>query len=536
MSTISPELGESAPNRLPVAPEESLPDWLKLTRPSVYLVVVIGLTYWYLACLPLWHSDVWLQLKYGEWIWANRQLPETEVFMPLAEGVPYTDSTWLSQLLFYGAHSAAGLDGIRLLYSVTLTAIHTSLLLAAFRTTGRMWLALLVPATMLPLLWPNCMVPRPQLFGALLFVWLVQIACNNWQRRNWFLIPLIFLCWVNLHGSFLIGLAVLGCCVVGRAIDAWRTSGKVASVLNDPDTRRWLLVSELSIVACLANPYGLELFRSLFALIRNQNLRDILEWQPLSIRSMDGIGFVGSIVVLFCVFRLSRRAITATETLLLVGFGIACMQYTRSTLWWGLLTPYVLSPHVAESVDRYRPRKLYSGGRSLRNTVLAAAIGWILFAYSPPGLAMIHHRPRKLESQVSRFTPIATADFLREHPPSGPIFHPLEWGDWLAWYGPEHLECMLTSHIALVPEEIWRAYQRITETKSGWELTLDGLGIRTLVIDKVRQGSLLSAVRESASWRVVHEDRLGVVAHLVDGHGPSGDESNEEHEATSSSK
>jgi len=128
---------------------------------------------------------------------------------------------------------------------------------------------------------------------------------------------------------------------------------------------------------------------------------------------------------------------------------------------------------------------------------------------------VLHNRPRKLDSVVSRFTPIETAQYLREHPPQGQIFNPFEWGDWLAFAGPEHLSCMVTSHVHLIPNEIWSAYQRIVETRSGWEVTIDGLGIRTLVIDKERQRGLLAALRSSTNWRVVHEDKLGVVVEAV---------------------
>ena len=517
MSTaVSPER-ELRESPAYTAPADSLPAWLKLTRQHVLFAILFAALYWYLAWLPLWHSDLWLHVKIGEWIWTHGRLPTADVFLPLSEGVRYIDDAWLSQLIFYGVHSAAGLEGLSLVYAVTVALVFAFLFTAGWSATGRVWPSILALVALLPILWPNLMPIRPQMFGGLLFVVLLTLVGRRWHGANWFVVPLIVGLWTNLHSSFVIGLIVLACTVVGRAIDVWRDSRRVAATLRDADVRRWFLVSELAFAACLVNPYGLELLHTVLTFGDCPNLRDMVEWQPLSVRSWDGVGFFASIVALIWLMRTSRRPLAATEAFLLAVFVLACLPHQRFTYWWGLFVPFVFLPHVAGIIDRWLPRRATAQPRSLKHTLVAAVACWVIFAYSAPGNALVHHRPRRLEGGVSRLTPVETANFLCEHPPRGQVFNPMEWGDWLTWYGPPDIQCVANSHVHLLPEEIWQAYQRVVETRTGWEETLDLLGTTTIVIDRERHKGLLTAISESAKWRIVHEDRLAVVAERVGG-------------------
>ncbi|MBI3469045.1 MAG: hypothetical protein HY000_39075 [Planctomycetes bacterium] len=474
---------------------------------------MLGTAFLCLSWAPLWHTDLWVHLKYGQWIWTNWRVPRTELFMPLAEGVRYQDDAWLSQLIFYGGFTAARFEGLSLLYASTVVTLLAFLLAAGHRATGRLWLAVVTLVVLTPCLLPHLVTIRPTLFGALLFVAILYIVlARTWHVSNWVLIPLLFVAWVNLHSSFLLGLAVLACCALGHTVEAWHQRKRFGSVLGHHDAVRWFLVFELALVACLVNPYGLGLLQAISTMARSPNLRYLVDWGPLSVQSWTGIAFVASIVILVWLLRVSKRPVRGSEGLLLLAFGIASLSYTGSTIWWWLLIPFLYLPHIGEILDQRWPCHIYTAVRDFKNTMIAVALAWILVACSGPGRAMIHHDPRKLEKVLSRLTPLETSEYVREHRPIGQIFNPVDWGDWLVWYGPTDLKCLVSSQVDLVPEEIWRAYQRVYQGEDNWERTLQSLGIRTIIIDKERQKELLNVVRLSANWKIVHEDKLGVVA------------------------
>src|SRR5215468_415389 len=54
---------------------------------------------------PLWHTDIWGHLKFGQWIVQQARLPEREPFCPFAtEGAGFIHYNWLSQAGLYALY------------------------------------------------------------------------------------------------------------------------------------------------------------------------------------------------------------------------------------------------------------------------------------------------------------------------------------------------------------------------------------------------------------------------------------------------
>ena len=111
---------------------------------GVIAVAILGIAFFVFSLLPLWHTDFWAHLKYGEWIVANRTLPEREPLSPFTDKqAPMFDAMWLSQLgyhaLFCAGWSVAGGDdrkrfegGVELIRLVHLFAAIAAVGLFAF--------------------------------------------------------------------------------------------------------------------------------------------------------------------------------------------------------------------------------------------------------------------------------------------------------------------------------------------------------------------------------------------------------------------
>src|SRR5439155_5349883 len=101
-------------------------------------------------------------------------------------------------------------------------------------------------------------------------------------RRSLLLVPLIFGLWANLHGGWIVGLAVAGLWFIGRVLD--KTTGPrhhaVESSIADGDAL-WphAAVIAAGLVATLANPYGWRLWAFLLSTVRTS--RNISEWRPV---------------------------------------------------------------------------------------------------------------------------------------------------------------------------------------------------------------------------------------------------------------
>ena len=113
--------------------------------------------------------------------------------------------------------------------------------------------------------------------------------------------------WANLHGSFAIGVALLGCCWVGRLLEVAWHERSVAAVFADREGRRLLLWTELAAAAVLLNPYAIDAWLEAIRFSSNANLRDVLEWNPLQLLGIGGLEFAISSVVAAFVYQTANR-------------------------------------------------------------------------------------------------------------------------------------------------------------------------------------------------------------------------------------
>jgi hypothetical protein len=325
-----------------------------------------------------------------------------------------------------------------------------------------------------------------------------------------------------LHGSFAVGLVVLACLFAGECLEAaWRMQSPWA-VLEDANCRRWLVLTELAVAACLINPYGVGLLIETATFSRNPNLKDILEWYPLKLVDLEGLQFAFSWLMLVVAFRHSRRRIRPGDVLLLGVLAASVAQSIRMIGWYAPVAVLVLMPHLEDIASRLWPKitasqpTIESGGalprgQSFSYSLIAILVLWICFALSPSSAPLLGARPRPVGRLYSAETPLNLTEYLCKNPPEGLVWGPQWWGDWLCWAGPPGLKVMATTHIHLIPRRVWQDYMRVRYAQDGWERILDRYHVTQLVVHKGMQPQLSSAVRRSRSWKVAYEDTLGIV-------------------------
>lgn len=491
-----------------------------------------GALFCFLSRRPLWHTDLWGHLAYGRLIWQTGSLPKTEPLMPLARGVPFVDTAWLSQLIGFGIHTVWGVAGLQFLYAASITLVIGLFLWQCYRRTHNVWLSLSGSLLFLWVNWEHLLIARPQLAGLICFVcsWGL-LTRRRWCRSNCVVIPLLFALWANLHGSFVVGLAVLGAFCVGRVYDLLRRTGRLQAVVTDRRVRRLVLLTAFAGLAVLVNPYGWRLYPSVLTLPAHPNLADLVEWQPLTIRMHQGRAAMAAALILVAIYRWSPRRISGAEVLSLIGLGIGALWFSRMILWWVPVAAFyaVLHAHavwrrnrcVAQLHERHRRRLHLMGDLGVRQSappqsssiwaVVSVVVIGIFFACSPLGKALLHVPHGELRNSLSKQTPVGTVEYLQRNPPQGLVFNTYEWGDYLLWAGPDGIQVFVASHVHLIPAEVWRSYLRVIRLGAGWDNTLDRYGVTTVVIDAARQHALADGLRRDPRWKTAYEDNLAVV-------------------------
>jgi hypothetical protein len=503
-------------------------------------VAWFGMFFLYLNYIPLFHSDLWAHVLYGEWILDHRAIPAEDPFLPLAEGMRVVDTAWLAQAIFAQVNAWWGPEWLSNVYALVVLAEYVILARTFFKQSGHIGLAIGGTLLVLGIAWTRHAIIRPEIFGGLCFAvlaWLVVRWDGGWQfdgqaadgisagskRRPWGLwigVGVLFALWANLHGSFLVGLIFLGCHLLGRTIEvAWRERS-LKALFKDERIRFWLVACEIGTLATLVNPYGLELIVYTLRFSNNPNLKDVLEWYPTKLIDAEGILFTLAIAFLIVIMRHSRRRMRPVDVILVGLFAAVIGPQVRMIGWFAPVLTLVLVPHLAGLVERWHLRRQAAAAdappgplarKSHMYSLAALAAVWIAFALSHVSTPLLGHKGRAPEKLYSRHTPLGLTAWLREHPPKGLVWAPQWWGDWILWDGPPDMQLFMTTNLHLIPQQVWRDYLRVGRASDGWERTLERYNVSTLIVHKELQRPLANAIKKSRTWKIVYEDDLAVL-------------------------
>ncbi|MHB8271241.1 MAG: hypothetical protein ACYDD8_22490, partial [Bradyrhizobium sp.] len=238
--------------------------------------------------------DTMWQITIGQWIVDHGAVPTTDLYSFTMRGQPWISTQWLAQVAYAETYTLAGWTG-----PVALAAACIAVTFALFTRYLARHLsestALVFVAAALALAAPH-LLARPHVLALpVMMAWvggLVQAADRRAAPSFW-LLPLMAL-WANLHGGFVLGLAL----VAPLAVDAvWNADARARKSL----ALRWATFAVAAIAASCVTPYGWNsLLASRKILALGEALPLILEWRPADF-----------------------SAVGPLEVCLLLGFGLA---------------------------------------------------------------------------------------------------------------------------------------------------------------------------------------------------------------------
>lgn len=507
--------------------ESGFAERLAISRRCLWLTVLFGVVYLYYSYVPLFHSDIWGHVIYGNWILENGRLPEFDPYLKLVDGVPVTCTAWLGQVIYGAAFRADGAEAVSVIFGVVNLATWLLLTATCYLRCRSVWSAVAAAFLCWIASWSRHAVVRPELFGSLCFAVLLLVVTLRTQSSSEnspslsagrsllfnVVVVLIFALWANLHGSYIVGFGVLGCQLLGRAIDTGIRSRSLMSILRDRECWRWLVTCEIALLATLVNPYGMDLLIHTLVFPSNPNLQDVLEWFPLEMVSFEGIEIGFSWIVLAILLRFSRVSFRPADALMLGVFCFATVLRVRMQNWYAPVFAVVLAPHIADVLRRLGVQLQPDESRSPVNLWLTVFVIWVCFAVSPVSRPLLGGDERPADKLFGKATPVKLTEFLRSHSPGGQALNPQWWGDWLAAFGPRDLDMLMTTNaVHVAPQRLWRDYMLLARTEHPFEATLDRYRINTIIVHKELQMQLAEKTRRLAGWRIVYEDDLGLVA------------------------
>ena len=495
--------------------QDRTPDWCRMSRASTVFLLGLELILVLLfGSRPLWHSDLWDHINYGRHILETRSVSTTEPLLPLAEGMPLVNTAWAVQAamaaIFRTDH--LGLPALQFMHGLLAVTALGVIGWAVWRRSGSVVCGIMGYVVFLALNWQQFLVIRPQLVGVTLYSALLAVLVVDGCRRKaaWLLLPLTFALWANLHGSFAMGLTLLGLFTIGRFVDTGVKTRSLRKAMCSRSAWRMVLLIQLCAAAVLLNPNGIAIYAEVLRVGSHPNIASMFEWDPLTLRMKQGqiAAVVG--VLLLLVLRVSPRRLRADETLALLTTAGLALWSSRMINWCAPVAAVVLTTHGAAAWRLWRK----SSRRSVRDhrrglwTVANLGLLWICFGFTSLGVHTIHGKspdPRRL---LSRQTPIEAGRYLAKKSdiPPGIVFVRAEWAGYLTHVRNGDLRSMVNLHVHVIPVQVWSDYLRLIDGPNDWDSLLDRYGINCVIADRTRNARLIALLRRSSDYAVQYED------------------------------
>lgn len=495
------------------------------TKSLLFAIMAAGVLFLLTGFHRLNHTDLWGHLNFGRWVAEHGSLPTADPFASVQLNQPMLHSAWLSQLVGYEVQYTFGNEGLSLGHCLLVTLMGAVLMLAVAKrgTTGTIvWTAgILMFILGLPILGTI----RPQLFGMLCAAFtLLAISDLITKRTPLFWLPILFALWANLHGSVLMGIAMLGLFAIGMTYEIWKEAGgDFAKVKVDPRLSRVWLAVVIATVATFLNPHGpLLLLRTIF-FGEHAALQYITEWRALTPNSLTGLLMIASTIATGLLIKFSPRKWTAYEILLLAFFGLFTLTAIRMLAWWTLICPWVIIPHLSAFWAAHRQRQELPAEAedepAAMRTLIALGFVFMITILAPPSYSIIAGRSRGPAENLVTDTPIYIADEMTRRNLQGTFAAPMDWADYLIWETNGELKPLVYSHVHLTNKQTWDEYLKIFSGDPSWLARLQQSNTRFLIVSKARNPELLKQViladrnGKGQVW-VFYQDQKSLIAEI----------------------
>jgi hypothetical protein len=514
----------------------SAPLWRRSLLPSATDLVFLGLLFSLsggaLASRLLGDAGIGWHIRNGELMLQTRAITRTDPFSSAMSRQPWYAWEWLYDLLIAGIHHWMGLNGVVFFTALLVAATFALTLRVAVARGGNLPLTIVLLALSLGASSIH-LFARPHIFSWLFVVVWFQ-ALDSWEtttgpdwNRRLFWLPALMLLWVNLHGGFVTGFVLLGIYLVSEFLQSLSTSGHGNFVLARR-LKNLVGITLLSFLATLANPYGYKLHWHIYQYLSDRFLMNhIEEFRSPNFHGLGPQCFVLLLMITIAALAVAREQPRISQLLVMIFAAGSGLYSARNLPVSSLLLTLTVAPILSRAVaDAKNNPGLATWLRSLlsRWDAFALRIGntevslrghlWPL-AGAAFGLWICLHGGKLASTQwmdaqfpAKRF-PVEAVNLLAQRGAHEPVFCPDYWGGYLIYRLYPQTKVVVDDRHDLYGEQFLKQYLKVVQVEPAWEKVLDEQRVDVALVPA--GSALANLLKESPQWKVVYEDKIGVL-------------------------
>ncbi len=449
---------------------------------------------------PIHDGDVFFYLSLGRFLAQGNWIPVQDPFL-------YTFKDWniyhqwLSFPIFYLFYAVAGLAGIFALRITLWISLFGIIAVAARRWKIQEGIVFLffIPALIAS---SHRFIDRGSVMSDFILIYLTVIFLNDEaiSKRKLCALPLLFVCWVNLHAAFVIGLALFTAYAVAK--------GRRAS------KELWISVAA-SYAATLINPQFVKgaffpihtAFKPEWASYRAINFEWMPTFQAPFIQAPEAQFLLAILVIatLLTAWIFRKQNIFPLFAFLVYAYLAQSAARFLSTAALGLT---LVSLYALHEKNFRIPEKANTWLKLSLSAAFLIAGAYILRNGYPSSAG-----PQRIAFGIDEKSfPVKAVDFIEEHQLEGRIFNQYEWGSYLVWRLDRRDNLFIHTHID-DPKFLTDGYYGTGSSPAQFLETVRRDDIKYFLLDTavVKMNPRPMIVNYLADWRVVYQDNTATL-------------------------
>jgi hypothetical protein len=481
----------------------------------VFLSVFLLLALLYGQAL-LRDGDTGYHIRAGEFMVKNWTIPERDIFSFRSPPIPWVAHEWLSEIIMALVHSASGLTGIVIFFSFFI-AIAYLLLFRMLRQESRdVLLGALIVCFAAVSSTPHWLA-RPHIFSlALTVIWYRLLNDFQYRQKNrLFLLPLLILVWVNLHGGFILGIVLLGIYVVGNLAILITNRGPNAehSLQN---AKSLLLVMMVCILVSMMNPQGYHILLFPFKLTADTFLMDNVQ-EFLSPNFHQPLPFKYLFLLLIAILARSRPPVNWIELILILTFTYMALYSARYITLFAIITAPILIRLIDQmKLDLPTKVKKCLDERTMNFSQMERETSGYLWSVVAIVAVIALGAAGNYQYNFSEKPyPVSAVEFLKKENISGNIFTHDAFGDYVIYAAWPQYKVFIDGRTDMYGADRMKEYLTLLLVMPGWKEIINKYAFSSILFDT--HSRLTSALAEDRNWQLVHSDPLASIFLRKDG-------------------
>ena len=435
-------------------------------------------------------------------------IPSTDPFSYTMAHFPFVDHSWLTDIYTSLIYSHLGLSVLAVIFGFIAIASLWFTFPQKVNPKFKYFLLILSVGTILPF-----SGIRPQVQSWLFLAILLKVIFDQrlWGKLRFWL-PLFFILWANLHGSYAIGVVTLTVVIVVKSIRL-----RKVNLTN-------LLIVLASWLSTLINPYGIHLWGEVVSTLTSSNLKlNIAEWLPAFVSVNPPFIFQVCLSTML-IWKFKRKFLLEELIIYFVFLFEAVSSVRQIPLWTIVALPLTVKAGTFFYQEiQIIPQGLVRARRGLMWGLAGAVIllgiqGYFNFR---DGLNETNYYPQK------------AVGYLQKNLPQENLFSGYNWGGYLIWKLPQKklfIDGRMPSwrYSSCPPDESCNAmqdYLDIVQGKKDYRPFFAQYQIKTVLIAKPQKPTLFDRIAiffqktnfdltdklTKDGWKKIYEDQTAVI-------------------------